>query len=202
MKTVNSKKMNKGYSLIEMLISLALFSIVVMIAISGLALITDANRRAEATRRIIDNLDFIVEDMVRTTRQGNRYHCGDFSDYDAEVTTGQSGIGSSRNCVDGDYLAFEASGGDNTDPSDQVVYRFNGGIIEKITDPINGSFVQVSDPQIEIQKLKFYVTGSQSNDNTPARVLVILKAVTGREGTSDRTVFNLQTTITQRGTDL
>ena len=199
---VTKKDAGKGYSLVETLVAVALFSVVISIAIAGLALITDANRRAEAARRIIDNLDFVVEDMVRTVRQGNRYHCGLLSEYDDEVAAGQNGIGNARDCIEGEYLAFEASGGDITDSSDQVVFRFNDGAIEKTTDPINGTFVQVSDPLIEIQNLKFYVVGSLSNDVTPSRVILVLKAATGRENFIDRTVFNIQTTITQRATDL
>jgi len=191
----------RGHTLVETLVAVGLFSVVITIAISGLLVITNANKKAQATRRIIDNLDFIIEDMVRSARQGSKYHCGASADYAAEVSAGQSGIGSSQDCAGGEYFAFELAGGNRLSPDDQVVYRLNNSRIERTTSPSSGIFVSLTDPQVIVTNLKFYVTGSDGFDNAQSKALVILQAYTG-EKPKERTVFNIQTTITQRATDL
>lgn len=201
---------NRGYTLIETLVALGLFSLVILVAISGLLVVSDANRKAQSTRRIIDSLDFVVEDMVRTVRAGKTYHCGTFiagdleaSDYDEELSLGQDGIGSHQDCAGagGQYLAFEGANGNYLDPSDQIVYRLNNGAIQKTVAPIDNVFVPLTDPAVTVTNLKFYVSGSDPLDGEQAKVLIILNAyIESKPG--QKTEFNIQTTVTQRATDL
>lgn len=195
------KNLNSGYTLIETLVAVGLFTLVMSIAISGLLVISNANKKAEATRRIIDNLDFVIEDMVRGARQGSKYHCGDISDYQDAVSDGQDGIGRADDCSGGEYFAFEKAGGNTLSPNDQIVYRLNNAGLERTADPINGVFVRLTDPKVTVTNLKFKVTGSDGFDDKQAKVLVILQAYTGVKP-EEKTVFNIQTTITQRATDL
>ncbi|MDP2704922.1 MAG: type II secretion system protein [Patescibacteria group bacterium] len=191
---------NKGYTLVETLVSLGIFMIVAFIAITALFLITDAHRRAQATRAIVDNLDFSIEEIVRSARDGRLYNCGSESDLTAQIAAGNNGIGTFRNCLDGTYIAFEPPTGDVLSPSDQVIYRLNGNAVHKSVDG-GTSFITLTDPAVTINDLKFYISGADPRDGIQSKVLMILRAETRIKG-EEKAVFNIQTTITQRFTDL
>ncbi|MEK7180596.1 MAG: type II secretion system protein [Patescibacteria group bacterium] len=192
----------KGYTLIETLVALGLFMVVVFIAITALFVVADANKRAQATRRIVDNLDFTIEEVVRSARKGRAYNCGSATDLTAQIAAGNDGIGSPRNCDAGTYIAFEDEAGDVTLPNDQIIYRLDIDLdhVEKSTDG-GGSWLRLTEPGVTINDLKFYVTGSGSRDEVHAKILFILRAQTQAVGL-ETTIFNIQTTVTQRATDL
>lgn len=191
---------DKGYTLIETLVALGLFMVVVFIAITALFVVADANKRAQANRKIVDNLDFTTEELIRSARKGRSYNCGSATDLTAQIAAGNDGIGGPRNCSAGTYVAFENDDGDITAHNDQVIYRLNTNRIEK---SVNGgaSFVPLTDPEVSIDDLKFYVTGSDPRDEVHSKILLILRAKTQIKGL-ETTVFNIQTTVTQRFTDL
>lgn len=190
------KNTEKGFTLIEMMVAVSIFSIVMLVAVGALLTIVDANRKAQAIKSVTNNLNFALESMSRTIRTGTSYYCGDSSDLPPI-----SGI---SNCPSGgELIAFEKSGGIKSDPNDQVVYRlnavdFNGtphGQIERSTDA-GFNFVPITDSQVDITKLEFHVVGSSSSDEFQPRVFIVIKGVTGLA--RSRTEFNLQTTVTQR----
>lgn len=197
---MNVSVRNRGYTLIETLVSLGIFMIVAFVAITALFLITDAHRRAQATRTIIDNLDFSIEEIVRNVRDGRLYNCGSDSDLTEQIAAGNSGIGTFRNCLAGTYIAFEPPTGDTLSPSGQTVYRLNENSIEKSTNG-GASFATLTDPNVTITDLKFYVSGADPRDAIQSKALMILRAETKIKG-DEKAVFNIQTTVTQRFTDL
>lgn len=65
----------KGFTLIEMVISLAIFSIVAVIAVGALVRILGQNRQAQSIQSSVNNLSFALESMSRELRTGRNYHC-------------------------------------------------------------------------------------------------------------------------------
>jgi len=61
----NKISQKKGFTLIEMLISIALFSIVVTIAMGSIFTIIDANRKSQTLTLVMNNLNFALEIMTR-----------------------------------------------------------------------------------------------------------------------------------------
>ena len=59
-----------GFTLIEVLVSLALFVSVMTVAGGAILSIIDANRKAQATNTAIDNLNFVLDNMTRNLRTG------------------------------------------------------------------------------------------------------------------------------------
>ena len=49
---------------------------------------------------------------------------------------------------------------------------------------------------VQIDKFKFYVTGTTSGDNVQPKVLMVLEGSTKRNDVD--TIFNIQTTVSQR----
>lgn len=59
------KHKNKGFTLIEMLVSLTLFSVVVVITIGSIFTIIDSNRKSQSLSLVMNDLNFAIESMTR-----------------------------------------------------------------------------------------------------------------------------------------
>ena len=59
----------------EMIISLALFSVVATVALGALVKILTANRKAQSLQSALTNLNFTLESMARELRVGESFHC-------------------------------------------------------------------------------------------------------------------------------
>lgn len=68
-------KNNKAFTLIELMISVGLFTIIITISIGAVLQINAAHKKSQDLRAGLDNLNFIMEDMARNIRLGNTYHC-------------------------------------------------------------------------------------------------------------------------------
>src|SRR3989344_3339435 len=66
----------KGFTLLEMLIALAIFTIAVFIAVSTLFSITNVQKKIIAKQSAEDNLRFAFESMAKEIRTGKIFHCG------------------------------------------------------------------------------------------------------------------------------
>src|SRR3990167_630199 len=93
---------NAGFTLVEMIVAVALFAIVMLVSVGALLSLTAANRKAQALQSVMNNLNVALDGMVRSIRMGSNYHCGlgTFSE--------------ARDCSDsngGAALAFEPFGG-------------------------------------------------------------------------------------------
>ncbi|MBU6427196.1 type II secretion system GspH family protein [Patescibacteria group bacterium] len=64
-----------GFTLIEMIVALGLFSVVAVIALGSLVKIISANQKAQALQATFTNLNFALESMSRELRMGTVYHC-------------------------------------------------------------------------------------------------------------------------------
>lgn len=192
-------KSSKGFTLVEMIISLGLFTAVMLIVISVLTSVAGANEKARTLRIVIDNLNFAVENMARTMRVGSDYHCGN---------TGT--LTSSQDCsVSGDsFIAFLniQSGGVTTAFKREDVVGI--GAIFRSNECAGSSGCAGSDgngwrritaPEIDVGVLKFYVEGSGENDGKQAQILIITSGTAGKGAV--QTDFNIQTTVTQRKAD-
>lgn len=193
-----SKK--RGFTVIEMVVSLGLFSSVLSISVGSLLSMVNSNRKTQSLRSAMDNLNLAMEEMSRGIIQGRAYHCGTTS-----LEYPVSNIESEVSCPSGDggYLAFEAHDGVSLDSTDQVVYKLDsttsGGRLQK---SINGgqTFEYVTAPSINIDNLKFYVFDKDTPSDSVNEVPRVVITIGGTAGTkeSTRSSFNIQTTATQR----
>lgn len=177
----------KGFTLIELMVSVAIFSIVMVIAVGSLFSMMDANRKAQALKSSINNLAFALENMSRQIRSGSTYHCG---------------VGALTTALDcpsgGSQIAFEPYGGSASNANDQVVYRHAGARIERSTNG-GATFLPITSPEVTVEDLTFYVVGSLPNDFPMQQPKVVI-TLSGYAGVTDRTrtEVRLQTMITSR----
>lgn len=176
----NFKSKKSGFTLLEMLVSVGIFSVVVITAISVLISIRDAQQKAGNIQNIQDNIRFLMEFMTKEMRQGSQYtgtgcvldECTGFSFLSA---TGQT-VG----------YCLEAS----------VIRRTVGGIQCSAGSAMTSSNAQIT-------RLVFYLVGETAgpSDGQP-RVTIAISGRSSIAKVKTESQFDLQTTITQRIRDL
>ena len=75
----------RGFTFIEMMVSLGIFSIVMTIAMAAFFNLLSLDRQVRATNDVVGNLDFAVDSMERAIQTGTNYQCGGW----AAVTAGR-----------------------------------------------------------------------------------------------------------------
>lgn len=172
---------NKGFTLIEMLVSMSIFTTVTVIAFSALFSILKVNERAKIIRTAINSVSIAMESITRELRVGYDYLCvgGD------RVSCG--------NGSDGSGISFTSA-----NSVDNIKYIFTGNNIRRTKG--RETFNLVSD-SVTIDTLKFYIIGQSKRDGLQPRVLIIIKGtVVGiKDGSKS---FEIQTTVSQRNLDI
>ena len=204
------KRNERGFTLIEMMVAVALFAVVMTISIGALLALVDANRKAQALQSVMNNLNVALDGMVRNIRMGINYHCDDIVELNKTV------LSTRANCVSGgELLAFEAFGNSLDDNTDQWVYWFEDGRIWKSEDA-RDSALPLTAPEVVIDSFQVFVTGAegslnQDGDTTQPKVVFSIQGTAGAEdsafsvvGTAKkiRTTFNIQAVASQRLLDL
>ena len=207
-----SSSVHSGFSLIEVLVSLAIFAMVVTISVGSLMSLIDVNARARSVHTAMTNLSFMLDSMTREIRTGSYYVCGDAVG-DLPNGKGTTNTSDCPGSIPQSFFSFQESGksltGNTPNDSRRVGYRLNAGIIERRLGNGDGDsnvneaadWVAITDPNITISELSFYVTGSAPlpDLNTPMVTIYISGYVTVR-GTAE--TFDIQTTVSQQLLDI
>ncbi len=195
-----------------MMVSVALFTIVMMVALGALLGLSEANRKADAISAAVNNLGAALDVMSRTIRTGTQYHGQ--SNGGINATCGPTVLTSPEDCIGSpgaNVFAFLNSDGvevvyifENTtvDPSGaaQKCGQATGtvGCILRSTDG-GSTWLPMTSPDVVITNLTFYVTGSTrgSPDNEQPRVIILIAgyvAVTSVQ----QSAFRIESSVTQR----
>lgn len=164
-----------GFTLVEMLVSIAIFSLVLVVVIGSILVVIDANRKARTLSSVMNNMNFALESMTRTISTG----------YFVSITDGGSSITVENQY--GDIVTYSLQ----LDPPDTGTGR-----IIRIMD---GQSVPVTAREVEIESLEFEVTNTEPYRQP--RVSIIINGVSriGQKISSD---FILQATVSQRNLNL
>jgi len=197
----------KGFTLIEMIVAMAIFTIALLIIVGALVSLTNESRKARAVRVVMDNLGASIESMSRTMRMGtdficlNNGQCGNAgitpSGGDCAMSVSGHNINGGQACVQfkdqyGVYIRYkvETPVGENS----QISVGENPGNPWDVWtwSPMTAS-------ELDIQNLQFFVDGV-----APGEQPKITFVVGGSAGTrvKELTTFQLQTTISPRTPNL
>lgn len=166
----------KGFTLIEIMVAVSIFSIVMVMSMGALLAILGANRKAQTMKSVMNNLNFSLETMTRDLRFASEYQLlGD-------TITAKSNRGGNETGVIISY-----SLGSNGDAS-------------SIQRTIDGISLPITAPEIKIEDLNFIVTGEDEGDGLQPKILITIKGYAG-ERKDVKSSFNLQTTVSQRSLD-
>jgi|GEM_PF-235064 len=184
---IHTSHAEKGFTLVELLISIGVFLVVMTISLGSIISILDAGRKARSLKEVMTNLNFATEVMSREIKFGRNYFCG--------VNTVAPHAQSSSCSDGGTSITFTTSEGVDT------IYRLNGTQIEKSVD--NGvSYIGVTSPEVTVEGLTFYIfnTAPAPNQRQP-RMLMHVRGYAGVKPTV-QSRFTLQTVMSQRSLNL
>ena len=186
---------SRGFTLIEMIVAVALFSIVMLVSVGALLSLVAANRKAQALQSVMNNLNIALDGMVRSIRMG--------SDYDGSQGCSGNGTPYPQDCTEGTtILSIKSFNGDtwiySYDPETKRIYRAEAG------GPAGG--YPLTAPVVTIDSLSFYVVGTARGladaDRVQPKVVIVVRGSAGVESTKTRTSFAIQATAVQRLLDL
>lgn len=178
----------RGFTLLEMTVSLGLFTIILFIATSAFLAVVNADRKSRSTRIALDNLNLTLEDMSRKIKTGSVYNCGGGASY-ADCAVAQNLFAFNDQAeVRTVYKIGSGSVG-----CGDASYGTNGCVLR--SDDGGTSFMPVTSPEINISGLSFLVSGSLPSVSDAKQPTVMI-SIKGSIGTN--TPINMQTTVTQR----
>ncbi len=182
-----------GFTLIEIMVAVSIFSIVMVIAIGAVLAIVSANRKAAALNSVITNLNFAIEGMVRDLRTGVSYNCG-------ADAPGSNNCPEGNNSVGFFSAQSNASVGYGIGDANDIPTRCPAGIYKVVNQ--SDSRQCLTGPDIKVNQLRFHVIGSPvgAYDYTQPRIIIVVNGnFVGYGALGD---FSLQSMVSQRKLDI
>lgn len=222
-----NQELQSGFTLVELIVSMALFIIVVFITTSAFLNIANLSKKAQTTRAAMDSINIAIERMARTIRTGTGYYCTNdetgFNNTAYSLSDLQASIAASPDagdCAGEDFLMFRSPDGgilgytlrrqsygysgptpSGYNPGDCGIQKKYGTVLQDPNDCIietkSTSIAPLTSTDIEIEKLSFYVSGTQTSTFAQPRVNIILEGIAGLN-TKQQTRFSVYTSVTQR----
>lgn len=191
-------KKPRGYSLVELIIAIGLFSVVMLLATTAYLTLIEMDRTARARSSLINDISFAVESMARSIRTGTEYACNDMANQ--SYGNGQCNSGYFVDC----FSFIDQEGKD-------ISYVHKDGTIGRYVGSYPGdrscsssNIVPITDPAVHIERLEFFPTGMFSQDGRQASVLILVEGYVEikRRGGTVQSGFSIQTRATQRKFDI
>jgi prepilin-type N-terminal cleavage/methylation domain-containing protein len=183
MKIHRTKKRIQGFSLVEMMVAISIFTIIMTFGVGALLSTTNAYKSAQNQKESMDALAFALESMTRDLRTGYNYYSGATDDSNASSTNNGSD----------DSIGFVASSNRG-----YFTYEYdtsNDTIVRTIND---GNAVNLIDPEVfEVTGVSFQVQGAEDDNNQPS----VLIRIQGNPSDKPDDTHLVQTTISQRALD-
>jgi type II secretory pathway pseudopilin PulG len=211
MRIKKNKKNIQGYSLVEILVVLGLFSSIATLSLGALFNAQSVNARLQETQAILDNINLSSQTVTREIRFGSDFYCS------TTLPTSQTAIPTQRkNCEEGTtpgtILIFKPS--DATNELDRVAYYVSNGVLYKDVYPYLGSttVLQMTSDDVNITSFRVTVNGANTstgeNDVSNAidyaqpliRIYLTGKTRPAKASTPPAT-FDIQTAVSARELD-
>ncbi len=170
----------RGFTLIEIIVSVGIFSMVMLVVTAAYLAIITLDKEARATNEVVANLSFAVDSIGRNVRTGTSYSC--------------AGAGNGT-CSQLSFL--------DTDGRTVTYLLRNDGTVGQCTSGVctSATAVSLTDPNITISSLTFYVRGVGTSDVVQPQVLISIRGT--MKAANNRVVdFTIQTSATQRFLDI
>ena len=195
----------RGFTLVEMLIAVAVFSMALVVGVGALYSAQSINTKLQATHIIMDSVNLSLEVMTRNIRYGSSFYCAS----DLNDNSGNS-TGSTNNCKY-DPIVITSGGGKivfkpvGSTVSDRIAYYLDSS--NRLTEAYSTDggvtfpqIKQISSDEVSITGLRFYVIGSKPSptDTDQPMITMILSGKTKTSGGKQEASFVLQSSITSR----
>ena len=185
----NFKNKKSGFTIIEMMVAIAVFLVVVTAGIGALLNAYSIHGKSQAVRSMMDNLNFIMDDMSKNIKTGYDYHCID------DVNVDENHLSTPHNCKSGNGIAFKSS----IDGKIWVYVVSDGKIQKRVA---KGDFVELNSSGVTIENLDgFSVIGSESftDGQQPFTEIRLVGKIIYK---NENIPFSLENSVSQRRIDV
>lgn len=185
-----------GFTLVEMMVSLTLFTIVSTITVGALLSLIGGNQRLVTQQTLTSSAIFSLDNITRELRTGNYYYCGD-----AAASRGTTAV---NDCAGGATSVSFVESSTRVSSGGRVAYYFSSGSLwRRVGSGGTPERLLPDDVAIDVGASRFFVTGTptltgDTNDMQQPTVTVVMVL----SGTDETLPITLQTTITQRALDI
>jgi prepilin-type N-terminal cleavage/methylation domain-containing protein len=229
---MNHKQTTAGFTLIEMIVSLALFSVVVTISVGALLVLIASNRQLQDEQAVLTNLSFALDSMTREIRTGSAYVCGSEPNRNGNSNIFRDGqnldsisvstvVDTVVDCVNGRNrnslgvivgngqvhgLSFVEGGDSITGSTNQRILYFHDVTEQAIYRRFGiGAAQKITSDSVAIVDADFLVTGSEPlelNDTDVNQPTVTIYIEAQVADAANPKTYPIQTTVVQRTLDL
>lgn len=216
---IQPHRTQRGFSLIELLVSLSIFAIIVVASTGALLTLIDVNAKAQALYTATTNLSFALDTITREIRMGYYYYCATSNDSPSQELPDIENTYTSddyRDCVNPENMISFVRERDGW----QLGYRYNTNtqtIEQKINEPgvtgggdtgwipvTSADEIQITQFSVEVSDSEPYCLNqdctSTGDNNQPTVQLRISGSV--QNGMDTNTELHIQTNIIQRRNDI
>ncbi len=170
------KNKKRGFTLIEMMVSVTIFSIVTLIVSGAFIVLADIYRQIQSNRAVIDNLNLAMDTIALQIKEGQNY----------EILENGSGLSFREYIIEdnefklGRYLTYRIKEGSN-------------GILEQCTTLDRDECNDLTSSEINMETLSFELL----ENTAPVLIRIVMEGVAlSKENTQSK--FLLQSTLSQR----
>lgn len=157
----NKKNILQGFTLVEILVVLGLFSFIMTLATVSLVTTQSVSIKLQDTQSMMDNMNLSVESIARDIRYGSTFHCSSIVEDNTFLDRKNCKLSESGGRVL--FLKPFGASSDNDRDAYYATSTVNGNVIFK-DEYRNGATTtyQVTANEVDIKSLVFYVTGASS----------------------------------------
>ncbi len=177
MKKIHLKnKYEKGFTLMEVMVSVTIFTIIVTIGMGALITIFKTLQKTRADRQVIDSVSFVMDTMTRRIRTGKEYVSAD--------------VGGGIKFIDQDGVSVSFYKGVDSDGNSRI-YMIDGAFGNQ------DDAVDITPENFTVKAFELTIIGSgDTSDNIQPMVTINLKGVV-RNGQQESQLA-VQTIVSQR----
>jgi prepilin-type N-terminal cleavage/methylation domain-containing protein len=181
-----------GFTLVEIMVSISIFTIIMTTGIGALVTITRSYQVSRTQAAVTNSIHFAMDSMVRDIRIGNAYYADDFSPIENFPTT--------YNHLDDTSYVLNLMG---IPERGHLRYTLDINNAPHLTryqavDGEESEYPMLTGDDIQIDNAIFRVVGSDPNDAIQPSVFIYLRGTNTISGAD----FVLQTFVSQRSLDI
>jgi prepilin-type N-terminal cleavage/methylation domain-containing protein len=205
MKETRNKE-RKGFTLVELIVTIAIFTITITIAVGGFTNALRTQREVAALISAESNVSLALEQMTREVRTGYLF-CHDPgattpSSSCADPTTGAACVVSTDAATGDPIWTCNAINYYNA-ASNEVNYALVKGALVKKDSSVDGDAAQsITGSNVSVKYLHFILFGNLEGDHWTPRITIALGLTSSSTDPAvENDVFNLETTVSARTID-
>lgn len=192
----NLSKKNRAFTLIEIMVATSIFMIIMLVAMGALITSSDTAKKAQAMRIALDSVNYAMEGMTRYLRTGSDFYCtNDIPNLNPRTT---------NDCLSGGTAIVFTPANDPQDPHPPGSQGYTYFWVQRAGNDgshtiDNQQYVEIIPPNVDIEKLTFYVKGSSPTDKVQPSVYILVKGSVTVKG--EKTPFAIQSMASQRSAE-